>query len=109
MEHEPEPRKTLAQDRQDALGVDNVVERHDRIISEPDKGTVPRKARPHLCLEPLIKHIVQEDVGEAWRDHTALGSALSRAVQEAVFDGPCFQPLSVVPDYVGYRARGCGI
>ena len=75
MEHEPEPRKTLAQDRQDALGVDNVVERHDRIISEPDKGTVPRKARPHLCLEPLIKHIVQEDVGEAWRDHTALGSA----------------------------------
>jgi hypothetical protein len=62
MQHEPKPRKTLAQHRQDALGVDNVVERHDRIIGEPDKGAVPRKARSHLRLEPFVKHIVQENV-----------------------------------------------
>jgi hypothetical protein len=55
MEHEPKPRKTLAQDRQDALGVGNIVERHDRIVSEPDKCAVPRKTRPHLRLKPFIE------------------------------------------------------
>jgi hypothetical protein len=93
MKHEPKPRKTLAQDRQDALGVDNIVERHDRIVSEPNKGAIPHKARSHLRLEPFIEHIVQENVREAGRDHTSLWSTLSRAVQETVFDGSCFQPF----------------
>ena len=65
MEREPKPRKTLAQDRQDALGVDNIVERHDRIVSEPDKGALPVEARSHLGLEPFVQHVVQEDVREA--------------------------------------------
>jgi len=43
MEHEPKPRQTLAQNRQDTFGVVKIVERHDRIISEPDKGAIPRK------------------------------------------------------------------
>ena len=87
MEREPKPRKTLAQDRQDALGVDDVVERHDRIVSEPDKGATPRKARSYLRLEPFIEHVVQENVREARRNDASLRSALSRAVQETFFDG----------------------
>ena len=41
MEREPIPRKTLAQHRQDPFGVDDVVERHHRVISVPDKGAIP--------------------------------------------------------------------
>jgi hypothetical protein len=62
MEREPEPFKTLAQDRQDALGVDKIVERYDRIVSETDKGAPPRKALPHLRLKPFIEHMVQENI-----------------------------------------------
>jgi hypothetical protein len=93
MQREPKPRKTLAEDRQDTFGVVNIVERHDRIISEPDKGAISRKAWPHLRLEPFIEHVVQENVRDAGRDHTALRGALSRTVQEAIFDGSCFQPF----------------
>src|SRR5215831_15355042 len=48
MEREPVPLKMLAQYRQDTLSVDNIVKRHDRIVGESDKGTPPRKARPHF-------------------------------------------------------------
>jgi hypothetical protein len=62
MEREPVPLKTLAQYRQDTLGVDNIVKRHDRIVGESDKGAPPRKARPHLRLKPFIEHMVQENI-----------------------------------------------
>ncbi len=72
MEREPKSCKTLAQDCQDALGVDDVVERHDRIVGEPGKGAFPFEARPHLGFEPFVQHIVQKDVREAGRDHAPL-------------------------------------
>src|SRR5690348_3486284 len=65
VEREPKASKTLAQHRQDALSVDNVVERHDRVVSEADKGAIPLETRPHLGLEPFVQHVVQEDVREA--------------------------------------------
>src|SRR5215831_13200317 len=37
--------------------------------------------------------MVQENVREAGRDHTLLLGALSRTVQEAIFDSSCFQPF----------------
>src|SRR5271165_501853 len=39
-------RKTLAQDRQHAFGVDDIVERYDRIVGEPGKRAFPFEARP---------------------------------------------------------------
>jgi len=65
MEREPKTSKTLAQHRQDALSIDNVVECHDRVVSEADKGAIPLETRPHLGLEPFVQHVVQEDVREA--------------------------------------------
>src|SRR3984957_18316191 len=65
VERESKASKTLAQHRQDALGVDNVVERHDRVVSEADKGAIPSETRPHLVLKPFVQHVVQEDVREA--------------------------------------------
>src|SRR6516165_7937143 len=93
MQCKPKPCKTLAQHRQDASSVDDVVERHHRVISKPDKGAVPREAWLHLRLEPLIEHVVQEDVREARRDYTSLRSALGHAAQESVFDSSCLQPF----------------
>ncbi len=53
MEREPKPGKTLAQHGQDALGVDDIVERHERVVGEPDKGAIPFETRPYL-RNPLI-------------------------------------------------------
>ena len=93
MKREPKPFETLAQDRQDALGVDDVVERHDRIVGEPDEETFPVEARLHLGLEPFVQHVVQEDVRETGRDDAPLRRPLGRTVQETVFDGSRVQPF----------------
>jgi hypothetical protein len=39
-----------------------VLERHDGIVSEADKGTSPFEARSHIVLKPFIQHMVKEDV-----------------------------------------------
>src|SRR5215469_1499076 len=83
----------LAQHRQHAFGIDNVVERHQRVIGKPDKDALPSKTRFHLILEPLVQHMVQEDVRETGRDYTPLRGALGRVAQETVFHGSCFQPF----------------
>jgi hypothetical protein len=79
VEGESIPCETLAQDRQHAFGVDDVVECHQRVIGEPDKGALPSETRFHLGLEPFVQHMVQEDVREAGRDYTPLRGALGRA------------------------------
>jgi hypothetical protein len=45
MEGESIPCQTLAQDRQHGLGVDDVVELHQRVIGVPDKGVRPSETR----------------------------------------------------------------
>ena len=64
MEREPKPSKTLAHHGQDALGVDDVVERHKRVVGEPDKGAIPFETWPYFVLEPFVQHVMQEDVRE---------------------------------------------
>jgi hypothetical protein len=56
------PSKTLAQNIQNPLGILEVRERHDGIVGESDKGTFPLQTWFHHVLEPLIQHVVQEDV-----------------------------------------------
>src|SRR5215472_2078760 len=62
MERELVPSETLAQYIQNPLGILEVRERHHGVVGEPGKGTFPLKPRFHLVLEPLIQHMVQEDV-----------------------------------------------
>src|SRR5215468_9638291 len=71
----------------------DVVECHQRVIGEPDKGALPSETRLHLGLEPFVQHMVQEDVRETGRDYTPLRGALGRVAQETVFHGSCFQPF----------------
>src|SRR6516225_1888833 len=96
MEGESIPCEPLAEDRQNAFGVDDVVERHQRVVGKPDKGALPSQTRFHLSLEPFVQHVVQEDVREARRDYTPLRGALGGVAQETVFHGSCFQPLSII-------------
>ena len=77
----------------DPFGVDDIVERHDRVVSIPGKGANPAEPWPHLGLEPLIQHMVQKNVREAGRDYASLRGAHCRSAQETVFDGPCSQPF----------------
>ena len=65
MECEPIPCKSLAQDAEDPLGIEKVLERHHGIVSEADQGTSPLETWPHLKLEPFIQHMVQENIREA--------------------------------------------
>ena len=62
MEYESIPCKSLAQNAEDPLGIDEVFESHHGVVSESDKDTSPLEARPHLELEPFIQHVVQENV-----------------------------------------------
>lgn len=55
VERKPEPSKTFVQHCQDTLGVDDVVERHERIVSVAGNGTVPAETRAHLSLEPFVQ------------------------------------------------------
>jgi hypothetical protein len=48
-----------------ATWFEHILERHDGIISEADKGTSACKLWPHLAPEPFVQHVVQEDVREA--------------------------------------------
>src|SRR5215212_11148227 len=63
------PSEALAKDRQHAFGVIDVVERHQRVVGEPDKDALPFQTRFHRGLKPFVQHMVQEDVREAGRDH----------------------------------------
>ena len=66
MEGKSIPCEALAQNRQHAFGIDDVVECHQRVIGVADKGALPFKTRPHHGLEPLVQHMMQEDVRETW-------------------------------------------
>ena len=62
MERKLVPSETLAQNAENPLGVEEVLKRHHGIVGVPDKGTSPLKAWLHLVLEPLIQHVVQENI-----------------------------------------------
>src|SRR5215472_19091635 len=62
MERELVPSETLAQYIQNPLGILEVRERHHGIVSESDKGTSPLEPRFNLVLEPLVQHMMQENV-----------------------------------------------
>src|SRR5262245_30888341 len=62
MQLELVPSKTLAQNIQDPLGVQEIRKRHHGVVGESDKGTILLEPRFHLVLEPLIQHMMQENV-----------------------------------------------
>ena len=66
MQLEAEPTKSFPQHFHDPLGVVVGLEGHHEVISEPYQGRPPPQAWSHLVLEPLVQHMVQENVREHW-------------------------------------------
>src|SRR5215469_10262036 len=64
VEREPVPAKPFPQYFQYPFGVVVVLEHHHEVISKPHQGTWSRHAGLHRVLEPLVQHMVQEDVRE---------------------------------------------
>src|SRR5262245_24379206 len=62
VERELVPSKTLAQNVQNPFGILGVRERHNGIVGESDKGIFSLQTWFHHVLEPLIQHMVQENV-----------------------------------------------
>ena len=55
-------RKTFAQHIQNSFRAEKVFERHDEIVSIPDKDTSPLEPWPHHRFEPFIQHMMQVNV-----------------------------------------------
>ena len=66
MKHKPIPSKPLAQDFQSPLGIAVLLEGHHKVISIAHERTASRKPGLHFVLEPLVQHMMQEDVREHW-------------------------------------------
>src|SRR5215471_16390102 len=58
MERKPISRKSPAQNSEDPLGVEDILECHHGIVSEADNGTSPLEPWSHLKFEPFIQHVV---------------------------------------------------
>ena len=69
VEREPVSTETFAQHVKQPLAAVAVFEGDDKIVGESHKLAVSAQARPRHFLEPIIQHVVQEDVGEHRRDH----------------------------------------
>jgi len=117
MERKPKPSKTPTQNRQDTLGVVNVGERHDRVVSVSGQGAIPGKARSHLGLEPFVQHMVQENIRKAGRYQPShnlaklsfdLSVRLPRAqLRPAYGEGFLGAPVVICPRS-GESRSGCG-
>jgi hypothetical protein len=66
MQLEAEPAKPFPQHVHNPLGIVVGLESHHEIISEPYQGRLPPHAWSHHVLEPLIQHMVQENIREHW-------------------------------------------
>src|SRR5262245_53783737 len=93
VERELVPSETLAQNVQDPFGILEIRERHHGVVGETGKGTFSPEPWFHVILEPLIQHMMQEDVRQAGRNHPALRGAFGRMAQEPVFQHSCLQPF----------------
>ena len=64
MEREPVSTETFAQHVKHPLAAVAVFEGDDKIIGESHQLAVSAQARPRHFLEPLVQHMVQENVGK---------------------------------------------
>jgi hypothetical protein len=53
MQREPIPRKSLAQDAENPLGIERILECHDGIVSEADKGTSKVRGREGMATTSI--------------------------------------------------------
>ena len=64
MERKPESTETFAQYRKLAPAALFMLKEHHRVVRIPHEPAPPPEVRLDLVLEPLIQHMVQDDVRE---------------------------------------------
>ena len=104
MEGESKPSQPLPQHTVDPLAVEEVLESQNSVVRVPDQRRGPLHAGANLAFEPIVQHIVQEQIRKRRRDHTALRGPRGRPGERAVLQHTRLQPLVDHPpdDTVGH-------
>src|ERR1700676_2630334 len=94
MHRQPVPVKSLWQQVQHPPCVFFTGEAYDEVVRIADQERTSLQPRLDFLLEPHVQHIVQIDVGQQRRNHTALWGTLIRKRQVAVFEHPRIKPFT---------------
>src|SRR6266850_560445 len=94
MDRQPVPAKTLWQHLQHPPSVFFTGKAYDEVVRITDEESTSLQPRLDLLLEPHVQHVVQIDVGQKRRNHTALRGALVRKREAAVFEHSRIEPFS---------------
>ena len=86
--------ETLRQHFQNPAGVLLTGEAHDEVVRVADQEGTSTQARLHVPLEPHVQHVVQIDVGQQRRNHSALRGAFLRVGNLPVLQHARVQPLA---------------
>ena len=81
MKREPISTQTFSQNVKHALTVLAVFKGNDKIVAVAHQLAATTQAGRDLLLEPYIQHMMQENIGERWANHTALWRARLRPSQ----------------------------
>jgi len=72
MQREPVLGESLREDLEHTPRVALVGEHHDRVIRIAHERRLASQPRANLSLEPHVENLVEEDIRQNRRDHTAL-------------------------------------
>ena len=70
--------KALGEDRQDPAGIFFVGESHDEVVRVADQERSSFQPSLNIPLEPIVQHVVQENVREHRADHAPKNVAKNR-------------------------------
>ena len=88
MKREPISTQTFSQNVKHALTVLAVFKGNDKIVAVAHQLAATTQAGRDLLLEPYIQHMMQENIGERWANHTALWRARLRPSQGIFLNNP---------------------
>jgi hypothetical protein len=54
----------LAQHFEDSPAIEEILEHHDEVVAVAHERVLPFHARPDVDRDPLVQHVVQENVRE---------------------------------------------
>src|SRR5271166_484761 len=90
------PSEALAEDRQHAFGVIDIVERHQRVVGEPDKDALPSQTRFHHGLEPFVQHRCRKTFERQGEITPPCGEPSVVRLRRPSSTAPAFSHLSII-------------
>src|SRR5580700_4680377 len=93
MERQPILRKALHQYLVHPFRILAVLKTEDEVIGVPNFGGQTAQMRLHFVLEPLVKHVVQVNIGQQGADDLPLPGSRFGDQEPTVFDDPDVYPF----------------